>query len=191
VSSLAMLFLSMFVEVFFYWNIVAFLLLMPLLGGWMRRRWVLNLHLVYGIVVAFVGVVNFSLIPIGNLMGRYDWTISSTFGWPAVAARIEALEQTHDVGFVAATRYTTAAQLGFAMHNADVTAIAARHDQYDWWCRTHGSASRTFRGPLTASNCWKPCHSSASEGSFMRRGSISPPASTLRLRTNSTAESVA
>ena len=33
--------LSLFAEVFFYWNIVAFLLVMPLVGGWMRHRWVM------------------------------------------------------------------------------------------------------------------------------------------------------
>ncbi|RYE07661.1 MAG: phospholipid carrier-dependent glycosyltransferase [Hyphomicrobiales bacterium] len=133
VSSLTMLFLSLFVEVFFYWNIVAFLLLMPLLAGWIRRRWVLNLHLVYGLVLAGLTIVNFTMVPIGNLVGRYDWTISSTFGWPGVATRIEALRQEHDVAFVAATRYTTAAQLGFALHDADVVALASRQDQYDYW----------------------------------------------------------
>jgi hypothetical protein len=50
-----------------------------------------------------------------------------------VAARVEELERTHSVGFIAASRYTTAAQLGFALHDADVTALADRHDQYDFW----------------------------------------------------------
>ncbi|MBI4920315.1 MAG: glycosyltransferase family 39 protein [Devosia nanyangense] len=133
VSTLAMLFLSMFVEVFFYWNIVAFLLLMPLLAGWMRRRWVMVLHVAFGGIVALGFAVNTSIVPLGNLVNRYDWTISSIFGWPAVAERVEALAREHDVGFIAATRYTTAAQLGYALRDAEVTAIADRHDQYDFW----------------------------------------------------------
>ncbi|MEO6012009.1 MAG: glycosyltransferase family 39 protein [Devosia sp.] len=133
ISSLAMLGLSLFVEVFFYWNIVAALLLMPLIAGWMRLRWVFWLHLLYGAVFAVGSIVNFTMVPLGNLLGRYDWTISSTFGWPNVAEHIRALRQTHDVGFIAATRYTTAAQLGFALHDADVVTIANRHDQYDYW----------------------------------------------------------
>jgi 4-amino-4-deoxy-L-arabinose transferase-like glycosyltransferase len=133
VSSLAMLALSLFVEVFFYWNIVAFLLLMPLLAGWIGRRWVATAHYVYGLVIAAVVVFNFTIVPIGNLIGRYDWTISSTFGWPQTAERVMALKAEHGASFVAVSRYTTAAQLGFEMHDADVVAIDDRHDQYDYW----------------------------------------------------------
>jgi hypothetical protein len=50
-----------------------------------------------------------------------------------VAARIKELEQQEHTSFVVATRYTTAAQLGFAMGDPDVTAISDRPDQYDLW----------------------------------------------------------
>jgi hypothetical protein len=133
VSSLTMLGLSAFIDIFFYWNITAFLLLMPLLAGWMRNRLFFNGHLIYGAIVALVAAVDLAVVPIGNLAGHYDWTISSMYGWPQVAARVEALRTEHPVGFVAATRYTTAAQLAFAMHDPEVTAISDRHDQYDLW----------------------------------------------------------
>jgi 4-amino-4-deoxy-L-arabinose transferase-like glycosyltransferase len=133
VSSLALLALSLFAEVYFYWNIVAFLLLMPLVAGWISHRWVMTAQLAYGLIFALLSVVNFTLAPIGNLMGGNDWTVASAYGWPEIAARVEGLEQKHKIGFVAAARYTTAAQLGYAMHDANVTAIADRHDQYDFW----------------------------------------------------------
>ena len=133
VSSLALLALSLFAEVYFYWNIVAFLLLMPLVAGWVRRRWMMVAQLVYGLVFALLSLVNFTLAPVTNLLGGNDWTVASIYGWPEVAARIEQLEREHEVGFVAAARYTTAAQLGFALHDADVIALADRHDQYDYW----------------------------------------------------------
>jgi hypothetical protein len=133
VSSFALLILSLFAEVYFYWNIVAFLLLMPLLAGWMQRRWLLWAQVIYGVVFALLSVVNFTLVPIERLFGGSGWTFASAYGWPAVAARVEELEREHRVGFVAASRYTTAAQLGFALRDADVTALADRHDQYDFW----------------------------------------------------------
>ena len=133
ISTATMLFLSFFIQVFFYWNIVAFLLLMPLLAGWFRRRWPFNAHMVCGLVVGIGCVVNFSIVPIGNIINRYDWTISSTFGWDATAERVKALNAERDVGFVATTVYTTAAQLGFAMHDPSVVSISRRHDQYDYW----------------------------------------------------------
>lgn len=132
-STAAMAFLSLFVIPFFYWNITAFALLMPLLTGWIRRRWVIVLHCFYGFLFAGVILVNNTMAPIANLMGGIDWTNASTYGWDAVADRIAELRKTNTVGFVAATRYTTAAQLGYAMHDADVTAISGRHDQYDYW----------------------------------------------------------
>jgi 4-amino-4-deoxy-L-arabinose transferase-like glycosyltransferase len=132
-STLVMGFLSLFVETYFYWNITAFLLLMPLLAGWISSRGVLILHLVYGLVLIAVFTFNNLVIPIGNLTGGMDWTIASTYGWPDVASRIRTLKKEHEIGFVAATRYTTAAQLGYALHDPDVTDLARRHDQYDYW----------------------------------------------------------
>lgn len=133
VSTIAMLFLSIFVEVYFYWNIVAFLLLMPLIAGWIERRWVLAAHIAFGALFAIAAAISFTALPLSNLLGRYDWMNSSIYGWPAVAARVEALKSEHDIGFVAAARYTTAAQLGYAMQDPEVTALADRHDQYDFW----------------------------------------------------------
>jgi len=133
VSSFALLALSLFAEVYFYWNIVAFLLLMPLVAGWMQRRWLMLAQLAYGLIFALLSVVNFTIAPVTNLFGGNDWTVASTYGWPQVVSRVSELKREHDVGFVAAARYTTAAQLGFALHDPDVTAIADRHDQYDYW----------------------------------------------------------
>jgi dolichyl-phosphate-mannose-protein mannosyltransferase len=132
-STLAMAIIACFVQTFFYWNITGFLLLMPLLAGWMHHRWMLLLHVAYGLILAVAFVVNITIVPLENLRGGYDWTDSSIFGWPQVAERVEALKQRHPVSFVATSRYTTAAQLGFAMHDPDVTVIAARPDEYDYW----------------------------------------------------------
>jgi 4-amino-4-deoxy-L-arabinose transferase-like glycosyltransferase len=137
VSSIALLTLSLFAEVYFYWNIVAFMLVMPLIAGWIKRRSMMIAQLIYGLIFAVLSVVNFTAMPVFNLFGIDDWTTESIYGWPTVAARVESLEQEHDIGFVAAARYTTAAQLGYAMHDADVTALADRHDQYDFWFDPH------------------------------------------------------
>ena len=132
-STALMAFISLFVETFFYWNITAFALLMPLLNGWIRHRWVIALHCFYGLFWASLLLVNNTMAPVANLMGGIDWTNASTYGWQQVADRITELRKTNPVGFVAATRYTTAAQLGFALHDPEVTALSSRHDQYDYW----------------------------------------------------------
>ena len=133
VSSLVMLFLSMFIEIYFYWNIVADILLMPLLAGYIRRRWVVWLQVAYGLIFALLLSFNNSIIPVSNLFDKFDWTASSTYNWPQIAEHVKGQLKDHPVGFVAVTRYTTAAQLGFAMQDADVTDIASRTDEYDYW----------------------------------------------------------
>ncbi len=131
-SSLLMVGLSLFVEVYFYWNILAVLPLMLLLADRIGR-WDFRLHLLYGVVIAALVVFNYGVIPIGTLAGRPDWYATSNFGWPDIASRITALEAEHPVGFVAATRYSTAAQLGYALREANVTALSNRPDEYDYW----------------------------------------------------------
>ena len=128
-----MLFMSMFVEIFFYWNIVAILPLMPLIAGWVRRRWVAILHILYGTILAVGFAFNQTAVPVAMLWGASDWTAASIRGWPETAARVGAFEKQYNTNFVVESRYTTAAQLGFAMHDPEVTAISSRHDQYDFW----------------------------------------------------------
>ena len=127
VSTLTMGFLSFFIEIFFYWNIVAYILMMPMLAGWFVRRRVMLAHIIFGALIALTYSYHSTINPAN------DWTLSSTFGWNAVAKRVAVFEKKYKTDFVAATRYTTAAQLAFAMHDPEVTAIADRHDQYDYW----------------------------------------------------------
>lgn len=133
VSSLSMLVLSSFAQVFFYWNIVAFILMMPLLPLVIRQTWVFAAHAAYGLIMAALLLVNQFYAPVLNLSGTYDWTISSTFGWDQIGREVEAARATHNADFVGATRYSTAAQLGFAIRDADVVALSTRPDQFDLW----------------------------------------------------------
>ncbi|MDP1731501.1 MAG: hypothetical protein Q8L54_10080 [Devosia sp.] len=72
--------------------------------------------------------------PIGNVFNAYDWTISSTYGWDEIGREVEAAREAYPEAFVVTSSYTTAAQLGFAIHNPDVVAISSRPDQFDFWC---------------------------------------------------------
>ena len=132
-SSLAMLVLASFAEVFFYWNIVAFLLVLPLAVRAIGTRWVFWLHMLYGSGMAILLVFNQAVAPVGNALGAYDWTISSTYGWTEIGEEVVALRKDHPDAFVATSFYTTAAQLGFAIGDVDVVALSPRHDQFDFW----------------------------------------------------------
>jgi len=133
VSTLAMLVLASFAEVFFYWNIVAFILVLPLAVDAIGRRWLFWLHMLYGGGMALLLVFNQLVAPVGNVFGAYDWTISSTYGWDEIGREVQALRAEHPDAFVATSFYTTAAQLGFAMVEPDIVALSPRPDQFDFW----------------------------------------------------------
>ena len=133
ISSAAMVVLAFFVPVFFYWSIVGFVLIIPLLGLILTRPWLVYLHAAYGIVLGLFLLVNQTLVPVPTLLGGFHWVTSSMYGWDEVADKVKALEAEHPDAFLATTVYTTAAQLGFALKDASVVAISPRHDQYDFW----------------------------------------------------------
>ena len=132
-SSAVMAYISTFGDTNFYWNITAFVLIMPLLIGWLQDHRMLIAHYVLGVVLTTALLVNTIIMPLQNIVGRNDWTISSGFGWPEVAERISELRSQHQAGFIATTFYSTAAQLGFVMRDSQVTALSKRRDQYDYW----------------------------------------------------------
>ena len=133
ISSLAVVGLAFYVNVFFYWNIVGFLLVMPLLALVLHQAWLRWAHIAYGLVFGLVLLVNQTAVPIPTLLGQFHWVTSSIYGWDEVAARVKALQAEHPDAFIATTVYGTAAQLSFALGDANVVALSPRHDQFDYW----------------------------------------------------------
>ncbi|HEY9012323.1 MAG TPA: glycosyltransferase family 39 protein [Devosia sp.] len=133
ISSAAMVGLAFFVTVFFYWNIVGFLVVMPLLAIVLRAAWLQWAHIAYGLVFGIALLVNQTVVPLPALFGQFHWVTSSIYGWDEVATRVRALQNEHPDAFIAATTYGTASQLAFALKDANVVALSPRHDQFDFW----------------------------------------------------------
>jgi hypothetical protein len=132
-STGCMLTLALFVEIYFYWNIVAYVVAMPLLVRPLRKAWQFWGHVIFGALVSTLFAFNFLAIPIASFFGADDWGSTSNYGWDQVSQAVGAAHDKSPQSFLVATRYTTAAQLGFALKDPDVTAIADRHDEFDYW----------------------------------------------------------
>ncbi len=133
ISSLSFLAISCVLDAFFYWNIVAFIGLMPLLTRFMGNpvlRWA---HYLFGLLFAVLIVVNFSVIPVGELLGIRDRGSSSDYNWTAIGEHMRAAEEKTPADLIAATRYSTTAQLGFALGTPDTVKLSPEHSQYDYW----------------------------------------------------------
>jgi 4-amino-4-deoxy-L-arabinose transferase-like glycosyltransferase len=133
VSTLVFLAVSLLVYVYFYWNIIGYLALIPVAYRYLGSRWLFWLHTTFGLVMATILTVNFTLFPLANLVGPKDWGTSANFGWDELATAVAAERQTHPDAFLAATRYTYAAQLGYQLRTSDVTSFNTLTDQYDYW----------------------------------------------------------
>ena len=117
-----------------YWNILAVAPLVPYLVAAIGARVQLMLHVGYGLlVVGLLFFVNFTVLPVAMLTGGTDWESSVVHGWDQIEAEFAAAEVAYEPDFLAATRYTLAAQLAFARGRDDVTALSARVDQFDFW----------------------------------------------------------
>ena len=68
ISTVSFLAISVVLDAYFYWNIVAFVALTPLLARYINR-WLLGAHIVFGLVIACLIVTNFAITPVGPLSG--------------------------------------------------------------------------------------------------------------------------
>ena len=144
VSTLCLAVLSLRAPVLYYWNILAYPLLLPLMAGiflnpyrsadLMHRRW-LKGAAGLGVVVATLLLVHYSLVPLSALLDEAgDEDTRMLYGWSQVAERIQqqvAMFSTPPLLFT--TDYRSAAALAYVLKDASVLSISGRIDQFDFW----------------------------------------------------------
>ena len=118
---------------YFYWDIVAFIGLMPLIQRY-TGKWLAYVHYAFGLLCAGLIVANFALTPVAPaLIGLIDRGSSINYGWGEIAGHVQLAEAGNPTDMVGATRYSTTSQLGFALGISDAVKLSAEHSQYDYW----------------------------------------------------------
>lgn len=133
VSTATLLTLSFVLDAYFYWNIAGLAALMPMLAGTLTNRWLRSAHLVYGLIWAVVIVFNYSVTPMAVLLNTQDNGASINYDWRIIANRVRAATAEVPTDLVAATRYSTTSQLGFALGTTAAVKLSREHSQYDYW----------------------------------------------------------
>lgn len=152
--------LGLFSTALYYWNVLAYLLLLPLLplffidahSDTLRHQGWLNGIQILGAVVAWVVVINYCLLPVSALFGPAgDPDGRMSFGWDQVATVIQDYTPRHDL--LLTTDYRSAAALAYALNDPSVLAISERIDQFDVW-----TSSRSIIGQsaLVLADDWYP-----------------------------------
>jgi 4-amino-4-deoxy-L-arabinose transferase-like glycosyltransferase len=157
-STAAFLALSLVSWTLYYWNIVAYVLLVPPAAVVLAARpRLLRFHLAYGLVVATVLVAHAVVVPLtAPFPSIQDDDSKEPLGWQEISAAV-AEELGRGPGrFPATTDYRSAAHLAWALGTADVVVVSdGRLTQFDYWLdpsRGGGTAVLVtdHRGPMDA-----------------------------------------
>jgi len=152
-SSLSFLGASLFTDILIHWNIVAYAAVLPFVAPYLRHRFAAYGHVVFGGLVALLLAVNFGVYPVRALVGSADQASGWSYGWDEVGARVARLAAAEGAGFIAATDYTLAGPLAFALQDPDVTSLAPRRDAFDDWFDAAAHAGDTA---IIVADRWRP-----------------------------------
>lgn len=160
----------------YYWNILAYPLLFPLMADWflgssggktssvpkqrslqapkLRHPRSLIMAEALGLVAAVGLVFHYTIIPITALVGpAADRDSAALYGWPAIAKAIEAQTQSLADPLLLTTDYRSAAALAYQLNRPDVIALSGRIDQFDFW---YDATTMAGRDVVLLAETWHP-----------------------------------
>lgn len=165
---------GLFSTALYYWNILAYLLLLPMLplcfiddraNTLLHRGWLTGIQ-IFGTVTAWLLVINYCCLPVTALFGPHgDPDGRMLFGWQQVALVVNNYAPQHEL--LLTTDYRSASALAYGLNDASVLAISERTDQFDIWARERPISGQsalvladdwhpfTSAGPLTLEPGWK------------------------------------
>jgi hypothetical protein len=123
----------------FYWNILAYPLLFPLLSDqFYRPEWSkparagqLAIAQGLGLFAAATLVIYYTVMPLGAFFGALDPDGAALFGWPQIAAAVTDQAEALDDPLLLTTDYRSASALAYTLDNPDVLGVPGRRDQFD------------------------------------------------------------
>ncbi|RYE07634.1 MAG: phospholipid carrier-dependent glycosyltransferase [Hyphomicrobiales bacterium] len=132
-STLGFLAASFFTNILIHWNILAYVVVLPFLFQWLRSRWLVVGHFVYGALLALVMAANFAVTSVQGMISFVDQTTAWSYGWEKLAPEIRGIAVAEGATFVATTDYALAGPLAFALGDRDVTSLSPRTEAFDYW----------------------------------------------------------
>jgi 4-amino-4-deoxy-L-arabinose transferase-like glycosyltransferase len=145
----------------FYWNILAYPLLFPLLSDWFYRReqrgllqrGQMAIAQGLGLLVATALVVYYTVMPLGAWFGAVDPDGAALFGWPQVAQAVRAEADQLENPLLLTTDYRSASALAYTLNDPTVLAISGRIDQFDFW---YDAPALEGRDAVLLGETWHP-----------------------------------
>ncbi len=119
----------------YYWNVVAYVVLLPPAAlALAARPRLLRAHLAYGVTAAALLVAHATVIPFSAFFPwSRDEDSREPLGWSGIAAAVSAELRRGPGRFPATTDYRSGAHLAWALGTADVVVLSARRSEFDYW----------------------------------------------------------
>ena len=128
------IFLCFFTNILYYWLTPAIVLLIPFLINIIKDKIWQYLHIIYGMCISLILVINISVYPITAIFGDVDRETAILFGWKEIISVINEEKKLHDIETVVFSDY----RLGslYIFHSDDFKAdvvMEERRTQFDVW----------------------------------------------------------
>ena len=133
-SSLVWLGMTGLSFVLYYWNIVAYLLILPLAAMALRRASAALAHMALGCVLSIALALNYAHVPVSVLAGQaVDHETALTQGWDVLDERITALRAAHGAARQVASDYRYGSILAWWSGDIGTEVFSSRRSQFDIW----------------------------------------------------------
>lgn len=136
VSSISFLLLALFSNVLYYWNIVAYLFIIPLAINFIIQTKKVLASLIFSCLVIGGAIFHFGIIPFTTIFGGQDQDSTYHYGWNKIKNNIEIL-QGKEPAVLLTSSYRKASLLAFALDTKNVFSFSQRFDQFDYWTKDY------------------------------------------------------
>ncbi|MFV0248960.1 MAG: ArnT family glycosyltransferase [Tenacibaculum sp.] len=141
ISTASFLFLSLFSNVLYYWNIIGLLFITPLALYFIIKNNKINYLLVYSSVLITGMLIHFGIIPLTLIFGGNDKDGVYHYGWETVKKHVLKYRQIENKPIVTSS-YRSASLLAFALNEPEIFAYSPRFDQFDYWAKNYKYKSK-------------------------------------------------
>lgn len=142
ISTVAFTLLSLFSVAIYYWNIVAYPLLLPLLAQeFVRARRQLVAIAAIGLFAASTLFLHYAVLPL-TAFSNADPDSAALYGWDVVAEQVQQAADPLENPLLLTTDYRSASALAYELNDPNVLAISGRLDQFDFWYEAEAVADR-------------------------------------------------
>jgi hypothetical protein len=133
-SSLTFVYVSMFDWVFWWWNLAAYVLVLPFAARVMGQKFLFWGHAVFGAVVALYLIISVTVLPLSFFHAKNpDWRQARLYGWEELRDSLNAWREKTNPDFIASDGPDMASWTGFAIDDPNVMAITDRKTQFYYW----------------------------------------------------------